>query len=38
MLKNLFPKAYITLTKPNPPPKDLPNLDIAHITATGFYC
>ena len=37
MLENLLLKACITLTKPDPPPKDLPNLDIAHIIATSFY-
>ena len=38
MLKNLLLEAYITPIKPSPPPKDLPNLDIIYITATGFYC
>ena len=37
MLKNLLLKARITPIKLGPPLKDLPNLDIAHITATSFY-
>jgi hypothetical protein len=37
MLKNLFPKAYTTLTKPDPPLENLPNLNIAYITAASFY-
>jgi hypothetical protein len=37
MLENLLLEAYITLTEPSPPLKDLLNLDIAHITATSFY-
>ena len=37
MLKNLLLRARTTLTKLDPPLKDLPNLDIAHITATSFY-
>jgi hypothetical protein len=37
MLENLLPEARTTPTKPDPPPEDLPDLDIAHITATGFY-
>ena len=37
MLKNLLLKACITLTELDPPLKDLPNLDIAHITTTSFY-
>jgi len=38
MLKNLLLEAYIIPTKPAPPPKNLPELNIAHITATSFYC
>jgi len=37
MLKNLLLKARITLTKLNPPFKNLLNLNIAHITAISFY-
>ena len=37
MLKNLLLKARITLTKPDPPLKNLLNLNIAHITAISFY-
>ena len=37
MLKNLLLKAYITLTKPDPPLKNLPNLNIAHIITASFY-
>ena len=37
MLENLLLEARTTPTKPGPPPKDLPDLDITHITATGFY-
>jgi len=37
MLKNLLLKTRITLTKLDPPLKDLLDLDIAHITATSFY-
>ena len=37
MLENLLLKACITLTKPDPPLKNLPNLNIAHITAASFY-
>jgi len=38
MLKNLLLKARTILTKPAPPPKNLPELNIAHITAASFYC
>ena len=37
MLKNLLLKTRITLTKLDPPLKDLLDLDIAHITTTSFY-
>jgi hypothetical protein len=37
MLKNLLLKAYITFIKPDPPLKNLLNLNIAYITATSFY-
>jgi hypothetical protein len=37
MLENLLLEAYITFTELDPPFKDLPNLDIAHITTTSFY-
>ena len=37
MLKNLLLKAYTTLTELDPPLKDLPDLDIAHITTISFY-
>jgi len=37
MLENLLLKARITFTKPDPPLKNLPNLNIAYITAASFY-
>jgi hypothetical protein len=37
MLKNLLLEAYITFTKPDPPLKNLLNLNIAHIIAISFY-
>ena len=37
MLENLLLKARITLIKPDPPLKNLPNLNIAYITAASFY-
>jgi len=37
MLENLLLKAYTTPTKPDPPLKNLLDLNIAHITATSFY-
>jgi len=37
MLKNLLLKAYTTFTKPDPPLKNLLNLNITHITAASFY-
>jgi len=37
MLKNLLLKAYITFTKPDPPLKNLLDLNIAYITAASFY-
>ena len=38
MLENLLLKAYTILIKPAPPFKNLPELNIAHITAASFYC
>jgi len=37
MLKNLLLKARITFTKPDPPLKNLLNLNIAYIIAISFY-
>ena len=37
MLKNLLLEACTTFTKPDPPFKNLLDLNIAHITATSFY-
>jgi hypothetical protein len=37
MLENLLLKAYITLTKLSPLPKNLPGLDIIYIIAISFY-
>ena len=37
MLEILLLKAYTTPTKPDPPLKNLLDLNIAHITATSFY-
>jgi hypothetical protein len=37
MLKNLLLKAYIILIKLAPLSKNLLELNITHITATGFY-
>jgi len=37
MLKNLLLKAYIILTKPAPPLKNLPELNIAYIIVISFY-
>jgi hypothetical protein len=37
MLENLLLKAYITFTKPDPPLKNLLNLNITHIITTSFY-
>ena len=37
MLENLLLKAYITFTKPDPPLKNLLDLNIAYITAASFY-
>ena len=37
MLENLLLKAYTTPTKPDPPLKNLLDLNIAHITAASFY-
>ena len=37
MLKNLLLEAYTILTKPAPPLKNLPELNIAYITAISFY-
>jgi len=37
ILENLLLKAYITLIKPDPPLKNLLDLNIIHITAISFY-
>jgi hypothetical protein len=37
MLENLLLEACITFTKLDPLLKNLPNLNIAYITATSFY-
>jgi len=38
MLKNLLLEACIILIKLAPPPKNLPELNIAYIIAISFYC
>jgi hypothetical protein len=37
MLKNLLLETCITFTKPAPPPKNLPELNIAYIIIASFY-
>jgi hypothetical protein len=37
MLKNLLLEAHMTPIKPDPPLKNLPDLNIIYITAASFY-